>query len=80
MHDFELETIGTAEVHRVVSAGPERELAGTVEYLRTELLKELVPSLSLAAVLVNPANPMTPHRLAVIGKAAQTLGVEVLVE
>ena len=46
---------------------------------RFELLKELVPSLSLAAVLVNPANPMTPHRLAVIGKAAQTLGVEVLV-
>jgi putative ABC transport system substrate-binding protein len=46
---------------------------------RIELLKELVPSLSRAAVLVNPANPMTPHRLAVIGETGQTLGVRVLV-
>jgi len=46
---------------------------------RIELLKELVPSLTQATVLVNPANPMTPPRLAVVGETGRTLGVEVLV-
>jgi putative ABC transport system substrate-binding protein len=46
---------------------------------RIELLKELVPSLTRATVLVNPANPMTPSRLAVIGETGRALGVEVLV-
>ena len=46
---------------------------------RIELLKELVPSLTRATVLVNPANPMTPPRLAVIGETGRALGVEVLV-
>jgi ABC-type uncharacterized transport system substrate-binding protein len=36
-------------------------------------------STARATVLVNPANPMTPSRLAVIGETGRALGVEVLV-
>jgi ABC-type uncharacterized transport system substrate-binding protein len=46
---------------------------------RIELLKEMVPSLTQATVLVNPANPMTPPRLAGVGETGRALGVEVLV-
>jgi putative ABC transport system substrate-binding protein len=37
---------------------------------RIELLKDVVPSLSRATVLVNPSNPMTPQRLGEIEAAA----------
>jgi putative ABC transport system substrate-binding protein len=46
---------------------------------RIELLKELVPSLSRATFLVNPANPMTPPRLTVIREVGRTLKVEIRV-
>src|SRR4029453_5099271 len=40
---------------------------------RIELLKEVVPSLSRATVLVNPSNPMTPQRLSETEAAAKAL-------
>jgi len=43
---------------------------------RLELLKEVVPSLSRATVLVNPSNPMTPQRLSEIEAAAEALKVQ----
>lgn len=46
---------------------------------RIELLMQLAPSLSRATVLVNPANPMTPHRLEVIEEAGRALKLPVLV-
>jgi ABC-type uncharacterized transport system substrate-binding protein len=44
---------------------------------RIELLKELVPSLSRATFLVNPANPMTRPRLEVIKEMGRAVKVEV---
>jgi putative ABC transport system substrate-binding protein len=44
---------------------------------RIELLKEVVPSLTEAMVLVNPSNPMTAFRLRVIEESAQALKVRV---
>jgi putative tryptophan/tyrosine transport system substrate-binding protein len=44
---------------------------------RIELLKEVVPSLSRATVLVNPSNPMTPQRLSETEAAAKALKVQV---
>jgi putative ABC transport system substrate-binding protein len=44
---------------------------------RMELLKELIPSIGLITVLVNPANPMTPTRLTVIDDTARALKVRV---
>lgn len=38
-------------------------LGPELDQKRVELLKDLIPSLSRAAVLVNPANPMTRQRL-----------------
>jgi putative ABC transport system substrate-binding protein len=46
---------------------------------RMELLKELVPSLSVVTALVNPSNPMTEPRLKVIDDAARVLKVKVQV-
>ena len=46
---------------------------------RMELLKELIPSLSLVTVMVNPSNPMTPPRLKVIDDAARALKISVQV-
>jgi putative ABC transport system substrate-binding protein len=46
---------------------------------RIALLKELAPSISRATVLVNPANPMTPHRLGVIEETGRALKVSVRV-
>ena len=46
---------------------------------RMELLKELVPSLSVVTALVNPSNPMTEPRLKVIDDAARALKVKVQV-
>jgi putative ABC transport system substrate-binding protein len=46
---------------------------------RIELLKELVPSLSVATVLVNRANPMTPPRMRVIEETAPALNVQIRV-
>jgi len=43
---------------------------------RLELLKEVVPSLSRATVLMNPSNPMTPQRLSEIEATAQALRIE----
>jgi putative ABC transport system substrate-binding protein len=43
---------------------------------RLELVKEVVPSLSRAAVLVNPSNPMTPQRLSEIEAAAAALKIQ----
>ena len=43
---------------------------------RLELLKEVVPSLSSATVLVNPSNPMTPQRLSEIQTAAKALKIQ----
>jgi putative tryptophan/tyrosine transport system substrate-binding protein len=43
---------------------------------RIELLKEVVPSLSRATVLVNPSNPMTPQRLSEIEAAAEALKIQ----
>jgi ABC-type uncharacterized transport system substrate-binding protein len=42
---------------------------------RLELLKEVVPSASRVAVLLNPANPSNPLQLKLIQAAAETLGV-----
>ena len=42
---------------------------------RIELLKQLAPSLTRATVLVNPENPMTPHRREVIEEAGRALNV-----
>ena len=44
---------------------------------RVELLKEVVPSISRAAVLVNPSNPMTPQRLTEVEATARDLKVQV---
>jgi putative ABC transport system substrate-binding protein len=44
---------------------------------RIELLKEVVPSLSVATVLANPTNPMTPQRLAEVDATAKALKVQV---
>jgi putative ABC transport system substrate-binding protein len=44
---------------------------------RIEMLKQLAPSLISATALVNPDNPMTPHRLAVIEEAGRTLLIKV---
>jgi hypothetical protein len=41
------------------------------------MLKQLAPSLISATALVNPDNPMTPHRLAVIEEAGRTLLIKV---
>ncbi len=46
---------------------------------RMELLKELIPSLSVVTALVNPSNPMTEPRLKVIDDAARALKVKVQV-
>ena len=46
---------------------------------RMELLKELIPSLSVVTALVNPSNPMTEPRLKVIDDAARVLKVKVQV-
>ena len=46
---------------------------------RIELLKELVPSLSRATVLVNPTNIMTRPRLGGIDEVARTLRIQVRV-
>jgi putative tryptophan/tyrosine transport system substrate-binding protein len=46
---------------------------------RIEVLKELVPSLSAATVLVNPSNPMTPPRLSVIETTGRALRIQILV-
>ena len=54
-------------------------LGPELDQKRFELLKELVPSLSRAAVLVNPANPVTAQRLDVIKQAARALKVDVRV-
>jgi putative ABC transport system substrate-binding protein len=44
---------------------------------RIQLLKEVVPSLSRATVLLNPSNPMTPSRLRVTEETAQALKLRV---
>jgi putative ABC transport system substrate-binding protein len=44
---------------------------------RIELLKEVVPSLSRATILVNPSNPMTPQRLSEIEATAEALKVQI---
>jgi putative ABC transport system substrate-binding protein len=46
---------------------------------RIELLKELVPSLLAATVLVNPSNPMTPPRLSVIETTGRALRIQIRV-
>src|SRR5262245_3088024 len=43
---------------------------------RIELLKEVVPSLSRATVLVNPSNPTTPQRLSEIEATAEALKIQ----
>jgi putative ABC transport system substrate-binding protein len=44
---------------------------------RIELLKEVMPALSQATVLVNPSNAMTPQRLSEIEATAKALKVQV---
>jgi putative ABC transport system substrate-binding protein len=44
---------------------------------RIQLLKEVVPSLSRATILLNPSNPMTPSRQRETEKTAQALKVQV---
>jgi putative ABC transport system substrate-binding protein len=44
---------------------------------RIELIKELIPSLSVVTVLVNPANVMTPPRLVVVEEAASAARLQV---
>jgi putative ABC transport system substrate-binding protein len=44
---------------------------------RIELLKEVVPSLSVATILANQTNPMTSQRLAEVDATAQALKVQV---
>jgi putative ABC transport system substrate-binding protein len=46
---------------------------------RIELLKEIVPSLSQATILLNPANPMTPARLRETEETAQALKIRLRV-
>jgi putative tryptophan/tyrosine transport system substrate-binding protein len=46
---------------------------------RVEVLKEVVPSLSQATVLLNPSNPMTPARLRETEETAQTLKIKLRV-
>ena len=46
---------------------------------RVQLLKEVVPSLTLAMILLNPSNPMTPQRLTQTETAARALKVKVRV-
>src|SRR3989442_14216555 len=43
---------------------------------RIELLKEVVPSLSVATILANPTNPMTPQRLDEVEATARALKVQ----
>src|SRR5216683_5842602 len=45
---------------------------------RLELLKEVVPSASRVAVLLNPANPANPRQIALTQAAASGLGVTIL--
>jgi ABC-type uncharacterized transport system substrate-binding protein len=47
---------------------------------RIQLLKEMVPSLSRATVLLNPSNPMTKSRLIETEEAAHALKVQVHVQ
>jgi len=54
-------------------------LGPELDQKRIELLKELVPALSAATVLVNPSNPMTPPRLSVIEETGRALRVQVRV-
>jgi putative ABC transport system substrate-binding protein len=54
-------------------------LGPELDQKRVELLKELVPSLSRTAALVNPANPMTPQRLGVLEQTGRALKVEIRV-
>src|SRR5438552_3594633 len=44
---------------------------------RIELLKEIVPSLTMATILENPTNPTTPQRLVEIEDTAKALKVQV---
>ena len=54
-------------------------LGPELDQKRIELLKELVPALSTATVLVNPSNPMTPPRLGVIEETGRRLRVQIRV-
>jgi putative ABC transport system substrate-binding protein len=50
-------------------------LGPELDQKRIALLKELVPSLTSATVLVNPTNPMTPQRLRVIDETSRALNL-----
>lgn len=66
-------------------ARPGGNATGAVNYAsqltakRLQLLREMVPSASMIAVLVNPANPITEELLKEIQTAARTVGREVQV-
>jgi putative ABC transport system substrate-binding protein len=45
---------------------------------RVELIKEAIPTLTRAGVLVNPSNPAHPIALAAMGSTAGALGVELV--
>jgi putative tryptophan/tyrosine transport system substrate-binding protein len=50
-----------------------------IEPKRLELLHELLPTTSVMAVLVNPADPLTENQLKQARSAARTLGIELRV-
>jgi putative ABC transport system substrate-binding protein len=54
-------------------------LGPELDQKRIEILKQLAPSLISATALVNPDNPMTPHRLEVIEEAGRTLKIRIRV-
>jgi len=62
-------------------ARPGRNMTGQagfgpdLERKRIGLLKEVVPSLSRATVLINPSNPMSPQRLSEINETARALNL-----
>jgi len=51
-------------------------LGPELDQKRIALLKELLPMLTNAAVLVNPTNPMTAHRLRVLEETSRALNLQ----
>jgi putative tryptophan/tyrosine transport system substrate-binding protein len=54
-------------------------LSGVLESKRLEILREVVPSASTVAVLVNPTNPNAAPSIEDLNKAAGSLGRKLLI-